>query len=79
MSKVIPLLRIKWRDHFHSQGWRGYRQLNVSEGHVCESVGWRVGEDKKHVVLAQSMATTGQFGDTMHIMKNAIVSRKRLA
>jgi hypothetical protein len=63
---MFPLEMITWEDHYSHQGWQDIPM--ESPEYLATTVGWVVYEDKKKVVLAQSIADNA-IADAMHIMK----------
>ena len=63
---------VTWEDHYSHQGWQGTPK--ESSEYLAHTIGWAVYEDKKKLVLAQSVADEA-VADCMHIMKVNIKSR----
>lgn len=74
-EQKIQLLQVQWLDHYSSQGWQDFPQ--TVEDYVATSVGYRVYEDDKYLVLAQTLATNA-VADCMHIIKANIVKRRKV-
>ena len=69
---MFPLICVTWEDHYSHQGWQDIPM--ESPEYLATTVGWVVYEDKKKVVLAQSIADNA-IADAMHIMKVNIRNR----
>lgn len=79
-SKKIHLERITWEDHcsYINTGWKSGQELIELTPTEIDSVGWVIDEDKKRVVVASHLSTSGAGTGEMCIIKKCIKSRKRL-
>lgn len=79
----FPLIRVVWRDHFTTGGWKDVSDLEAQEPDLNESVGWLVTENDERLTIVQ---TTGldeeqnrKVRDSLTIEKSCIMGRERLA
>lgn len=68
---------VSWLDHYNIPGWTD--AVSVPEDYIATTVGYPVLENKKYLVLAQSIAANGAVADLMHILKRSIIERKVLS
>jgi hypothetical protein len=69
--------KVFWEDHYSGNtAWT--TKLSRTTPLTVASVGMKVHEDKKVLVLAQNMGENLMFADTVHIIKKCITSRKKL-
>lgn len=75
------ILFVRWKDHCART--TGETWVDASErtkgAMECESVGFKVHEDKDILVLGISQDWNGKICDTMHIIKSCIIKRKIIA
>jgi len=71
---------IKWKDHFSQSSWRAKEDMKrwATDNVVCTTIGENTYEDKDVVVLAASNDGTGDYSETMCIIKMNIVNRKKI-
>lgn len=75
------LLHVKWEDHSSISQWKSIRQ-HIEESLdviVVDSVGYRIYEDKKVLIITQSVSpSTSNAFNSLTILKTDIVQRKKL-
>ena len=75
------ILKITWRDHFHTDGWLKFNQADIIDSDVLvHTVGFFMGEDKLYIHLAQSISEEddGESMQIMSILKQQIVDKEYL-
>lgn len=69
----FDILRVDWYDHVTgNHSWRKYTEID-SDLPVCTTVGLKVYEDEKVIVLAQNASTLEHIADTTTIVKSCIL------
>lgn len=75
------ILKITWRDHFHTDGWLEFNQADIIYSDVrVHTVGFLMGEDKLYIHLAQSVSEDedGESMQIMSILKQQIIDKEYL-
>lgn len=76
---VWEVFRIDWEDHFSgNHAWVQDPQELNTKPYICVSVGVLVKDDGKTITLAQNMGTNEQIADTITILKNCVIFKKKL-
>lgn len=74
-EQKIQLLQVQWLDHYSSQGWQDFP--TSVEDYAATTVGYRIFEDDRYLVLAQTLASNAA-ADCMHIIKANIIKRRKI-
>ena len=74
------ILFVRWEDHCIRSPGIGWTETadKYMPAMECESVGFKVFEDKDILVLAINQDENGKINDTMHIIKSCIKKRRIL-
>lgn len=72
------VLEVEWYDHASCGGWRDFDEIPKT-ALLCRSVGYRMYEDSKMLILSTTMAETKRSTDHMGIVKSCIIKRRRIA
>ena len=80
LKPVMPVEVIEWIDAHSLYGWHSPDHYVESAGHpmVCQTVGYRLHEDRTQVILVQSHSGAGNVADSITIPKKNITSRRKL-
>ena len=73
----FQLESIQWMDHYSSPGWQEYPNTDVVEDLVATTVGHVLGENKKYLIVAQTVASHA-CAEVMYILKTDIVKRSKV-
>lgn len=74
----MKILLVTWRDHFSINGWqeKGIEKF-VKDSDLCTSVGFLLKQNKRVLVLAQSLSSQA-YGDILVIDKKTVVSVEQI-
>ena len=73
----IKIVRIKWNDTTHYQGWHKPDELDNMSPLIIESVGWLIRENETAIFLAMSHGEY-RIGDILIIPKKMVLERWEL-
>jgi hypothetical protein len=48
------LVYVEWEDHAGQDGWMPLSEARRASVHPCASIGWLIGENETHIMLAAS-------------------------
>jgi hypothetical protein len=79
-NKHGQLLRVTWKDHAGSAGWRDASDISIKHVSDCITVGYVVHETNNWIVLAQTHQVKDHdyHSNRMYIIKNCITKWERL-
>lgn len=75
---TFKAIRVAWHDAKAAGGWKSINERTKEQPVLIHSVGYLLHEDAKKLVLAQNLADTGSYADTIVIPVGWIKSRKYL-